>query len=162
MARPKSPTFAAAILGEEDVGGLEVAVDDALGVEVRKRSTDIRGHRKCSFNWRRAILEQAGDVAAGHVLLDDEWSALLFTDIEDAHEMRVRTHAAHCLGFADGAGRVLGLKAFDADMSEGNVAVEAGVMGQEDALATTLPEEAAHLIAPGDEGLGIASIRGAR
>ena len=50
------------------------------------------------------------------------------------------------------AGKVV--EAFGADLGESDVAVEGGVMGEEDALAAALAEEAFDAVAAGDEGGG--------
>ncbi len=51
--------------------------------------------------------------------------------------------AGHGLGFAEDALAALFVEAVGADGAEGDFAVEAGVMGEEDALASALAEEAA-------------------
>ncbi len=48
------------------------------------------------------------------------------------------------------AGKVV--EAFGADLGESDVAVEGGVMGEEDALAAALAEESLYAVAAGHEG----------
>ena len=78
--------------------------------------------------------------------------AILFADVEDGDDVGVVTEAGHGLGFAAYALQAQEVEAVGLDHGEGDVAVEAGVVGQVDALAPALAQERAHFVAAGGEG----------
>ena len=67
--QPEVAEFGGAVLGQPDVAGLEVAVDDAVLVGIGQRLADLVGDAQ-RVGQRRAMLGSGGDqpfdVAAGH------------------------------------------------------------------------------------------------
>ena len=92
------------VVVEPDVGGLQIAVDDAARVGVLEGAADVG----CDLNRPRhrqmAPLggEKPGDVAPGHVFADDVGIVVLLAGVEDADDVRVIAQLAHRLRLAPG------------------------------------------------------------
>lgn len=97
-------------------------------------------------------LELALDVAALHQFGDDVRRTCpagrgLLAHVEDRDEVRVRAHAPHRLRLAHDALPPDLVEPVRLDQRERDVAVEQRVVREEDALASALAEEPAHLVA---------------
>ena len=80
------------------------------------------------------------------------WVALLLAYVVDGHKVGMCPQAGHRLRLAHDALTGQVVEAFGAYLGEGNVAVEGGVVGQEDALAAALAEEPFDPVAARYEG----------
>ena len=86
LARPKSRTLACqrlAGLNEEDVGRLDVAVDDAAGVRGDERVSDLGGDVEDFFGGHGAGEDAGAERFALEQLHDEVGVAVLLADIED-------------------------------------------------------------------------------
>ena len=91
------------------------------------------------------MFEHPVEVAAAHVLRDDvrlSFPRTIVADVEDGDDVRVVAEAAHRLRLALDAGEAGFVQAFGLDDGDGDVAVELRVVGEVDALAAALAEEA--------------------
>ena len=90
-AMPKSMTFTAPGLGEHDVGGLEIAMDDAQAVSVRERGqrlhAEVRGLRSCGE--RAFARHERLERLAAHELHDHEPLAFVLEQLVDGGDARM-------------------------------------------------------------------------
>ena len=129
-----------ALRGQPDVARLEVAVHDAALVREREPSghalRDLERPRQRQRTAR--LLQLALDVAAREQLVDDVRRGRFFADLEDRDDVRVRAEAAHRLRLAHDALAPDLVEAVGLDQRERDIAVEARVVREEDALLAAL------------------------
>ena len=118
-------------------------MDYAPGVGVLEGAGDVGGDPRRPLDRERTALgrEQGLDVAAGHVLADDEGVPALHARVEDADDVRVVPELPHRLRLAVGARLDRGCHALCVEQGHSDLAAGRGVVGQVDALASPLPEE---------------------
>ena len=146
-----------AVARQEDVGGLDVTVDQPGLVDEMQTLCGTFRDFEDAFDGEavRGFFEQGGGVAAVHVLLDHVHVALVLADVVDGDDVGVGAESGHGLGLALDALAVHRVQAFAADDGEGDLAIEAFIVGQEDAFAPALAEEPFDAVATGDEGRGM-------
>ena len=161
-ARPKSPIFATPSEVSQTLPGLRSRCTMPRScANARPRATPFAiSSVRASGSGPACLLELALDVAAGEQLVDDVGRAAFFADLEDRDDVRVRAEAAHRLRLAHDALAPDIVEAVRLDQREGDVAVEARVVREEDALLAALAEEPTHLVAAGGEGGRLLGRRG--
>jgi hypothetical protein len=83
------------VLVDEDVVGLEIAMNDALGVQIDHRLAQLRGDREAQFPRHVAIaLEQRRDVARRQIFGHNVDVGTVFTDTQKLQNKRM----THCAG----------------------------------------------------------------
>jgi hypothetical protein len=97
---------------------------------------------------------RAIDGAAGHVLADDVWLAVVLADVVDGDDVGVAAELAHGLRLALNAGEAGVVEALGLNDGHGDLAVEALVVGEVDALASAFAEEVFHVVAAARERIG--------
>jgi hypothetical protein len=102
----------------------------------------------------RRLLEQVFDRASFHELAHYVGLPGLIPQVMDSNDVGVIAQAAHGLGFTADTSEAGRAEALSLDESKGYVPVEAGVVGQVDALPAALTEETLDLVAAGDKGRG--------
>ncbi len=144
----------AAVLGEPDVAGLEVAVDHAALVRVLEGPAQLlgdaqrlRGRESAALGLGKAALQ----VASRHVLAHDVEVPVVVTDVVDGHDVGMVAEPPHGLGLARHASAAGLVEALGLDQGQRDLAVEPLVAGQVDALLGALAEQALHLVAAGGE-----------
>jgi hypothetical protein len=142
------------VVVQPDVGRLQVAVNDPAGVRVLEGAADVGGDPDRALHREPAALgrHQALDVAAGHVLADDEGIAVLLAGIENRDDVLMVSELAHRFSLAlrprlDGRGDPLGV-----EQCHGDLRARGRVLRQVDPLAATLAEEALDPVAACDLG----------
>ncbi len=144
-----------AVGGDEDVGGLEVAVDEAAAMDEGEATADVLRDGEGAFHRQAVVLgllKEPGDIPAAHELFDDERRAVVVADVVDGDEVGMTPEASHRLRFTVHPFVADEVEPVCADRAEGHLAVEAAVVSEEDALASTFAEEALDAVAAGDEG----------
>ena len=141
--------------GDEDVAGLEVAVEDALGVRVADRRRDLDAEPAHLLERQRAVAEPVQQRLPLDVLHDETGPVLVVDDVVDLRDVRV-------IEQRDGAGLALQEDAipgaFDQRVAEhldGDVAIQARIAREEHfrhAASAQLPDDlvAADLCAEGE------------
>ena len=79
-----------AVLGQQDVGGLDVAVDEAGGVGDRQRAGDLGGDVGGDPRVDLAVVEPGAQGLAAHQLHDDGLDAVVAARVVDVDDRRVR------------------------------------------------------------------------
>jgi hypothetical protein len=85
--------------GEHDVGGFEIAVDDAMAVGAVQRIANFHRHSQCFVNWQGASPQPLRERRPLDVLHDDVVGFALAPHIEDGTDVRVTQTRQRC-GFA--------------------------------------------------------------
>ncbi len=137
-----------AVFLDEDVGGLDVAVDDARLVGVREPGQHLHDHRDLALErHRRRLAHGLLEVLALQELHRDEGRAVgVVAQVEDHHHVRVG-HLGDRAGLALETGLQLGVVGDLGDHDlEGHVAVEHGVVGQVHLAHGALAEGAEDLV----------------
>ena len=78
-----------AVARQHQVLGLQVAVDDAVGVGAREGARRLRGEVEELAERQRLVRERLAQRAALHQLHRDVEGALLVADVEHRHDVRV-------------------------------------------------------------------------
>jgi hypothetical protein len=137
--------FGLAAAGDEDVGGLDVAMDDALGVGGVEGVGDFEGDFEEGVEVEGVAVDAMLKGGAVEILHGDEGLAVLFADVVDGADVGV-VQGGGRLGFAFEAGEGLGILGdVVGEEFQGDVAVKARVLGFVDnahAAATELFEHA--------------------
>src|SRR4051812_31989804 len=102
----------------------------------------------------RALLESGIEVTAHHELGDEVWLSLLFAQVQDGHNIRVRAQAAHRPRFAPHSLPTRLVQPFSLDQCKGHVAIEQAIVGSVHPLLAALAEEVPDLIATAAETSG--------
>src|SRR5262249_27247619 len=135
-------------LADEDVRGLEVAVDDPAVVRGVAGAGDV-------LEDGDALVEAEGDLAHGGRVagLPGEEGALVGdARVVEAHDVGV-LEAGKSVHLAAEALRVAGAR--PREELHGDLAAELGVPGEEDAAARSAPDRAKDLVAPDRRGGGL-------
>ncbi len=74
---------------DDDVGGLEIAMDDAPLVRMRQRARDLRAVPKYGFDGQAVERQHLGERTAVHVLHRDEHAAAGIADLVDGADVRM-------------------------------------------------------------------------
>ena len=129
LARPKSRILAWPALGHKDIGGLDIAVNDILGVRGVERVSDLDGQREQAIEFERMAGDHMLQRRAIQKLHGDEGLAVLFANVVDGADvgmvqcrsgLRLPPKPLQCLMVAGHVFR---------EKLEGHEAVEAGVLG---------------------------------
>ena len=91
---------------------------------------------------------------SGHVLADDVRQPTLIADVEGRDDVGVVAQPTHRLGLAADALQAGLVQPFGLDHGDRHVPVQAGVVGEVDALAAALAQETLDLVTPAGEGGG--------
>ena len=137
----------AAVLGEPDVVGLDVAVDDVVRVGVREPGRDLAAEADRVRVARALAVEQLGQRAAAHRAQDEVGEAVVVARVVDGDDVRVVAEAPGDLRLADDA-RPCALGAGGDDDRERHLAVQPLVVGEVDLLRRPAAEAGADLVAP--------------
>jgi hypothetical protein len=143
--------------GEPDVAGLEIAVNDPVHVGVRQRFSDLTGDGD-SLSDGEAVLgrliEHRFEIAADHELRDQVRlrtgsgaRSRLFAEIQDRDDVRMIAELRHGARLPLESGVARRVQAVGLDQGKGDVATEAGVMGEIHTLLAALAEEPCGLVA---------------
>jgi hypothetical protein len=147
---------------EPHVGRLDVAVDDAAGVRVLERATQLVGDAERLLErqpvWLRRV-QQIVDRAAGHVLAHDVGPALVVADVEDRDDVRVVAELAHGTRLAAYALEPGLVEAVGLDERNRDVALEPRVGREVHPLLPALAEQAPDAVAARGDRLGRAAAR---
>ena len=150
---PKSATFTAPVRRHEDVGRLDVAVDDAVAVGEAEGGGDVGRDVGGALRQERAVAAQdVGQRAPVHVLHHHEVRAALTAEVEDADDVGVvevgrrRGLAAEPLDEVR-IGGVLGEQHLDRHRT-----VEQPVAGEEHVGHAAAPDAAVDLVAVVEDG----------
>ena len=132
FGNPKVRDIGFARIVEKDIGRLEIAVDNALGmgiVDGRSDSGEDVGHGP---NRERPVLEPIGERTAGHIAHDDERLAVLLAVVVHRHDAAVLEHR-HGPRLAIEAGAKSRVKKHLARQNlDGHRSSKAGIVGLED------------------------------
>ena len=142
------------VLGEPDVGGLEVPVNDAAGVGVLEGGGELAGDADGVGDGQTVIVgpvEQILDGAAGHELAHDEGPALVVSDVVDGDDVGVVTEERHRLGLATDAHQPGFVQTLGLHRGQGDLAPQRRVVGGIDALAAAFTEKPPDQIAAAAE-----------
>ena len=101
------------------------------------------------------LLQQRLNIAAGHERQDHVGLARLIAEVEDLDDVRMVPKSSHGLGLAGYAYTGGRIQSLSLDDSEGNVAIEHGVVGLVDALLASLAKEVFDLVPAVGEGGGL-------
>ena len=119
------------VAAQQDVGRLDVAVDDAGGMgvveRIRDRTHDL--HRAARLD--RAARQDVGERLTVHVFHDEKHGFVVLVDVEDRDEVLVAQRGAE-LGLALEAARVDVVALARVHALHGDIAVEPLVVGQVD------------------------------
>ncbi len=119
-----------AVLADQDVSGLDVAMHHSLRVRVVERLAEVEHHPPDLLRPHRAAPEHTRQRLAVHVLHDDQHALVVGGGVEHRDEVRVVQRCAE-LRLAGEAlldvGRAVGVQALD-----GNLAAETLVLAEED------------------------------
>ena len=77
------------LLGQHDVGGLQIAVQKPAGMGFLERLGDLSGHAQRLGERQSAVLQPAMQRLAGDVLHHQEQRVAVFADLEDLADVRV-------------------------------------------------------------------------
>ncbi len=147
-----------AVLGELDVGGFEVAVDDAGFVGGFEPGGDLASSSQGLVERERAVVEPLGQVFAGNELHGEEMGFLILVYAVDAGDVGV-VQARQEAGFAVEAGQavLVGGEVRGEDL-DGDFAVKCGVRGLPDrthaAFADLLDQAVVEQLLSGFDGQG--------
>ncbi len=89
LARPKSRSFTLSVARQEDVLGLQVAVDDAGGVGGREALCDLDRGGGDDLDGERPAVEAVPERLALEELGDEVGDAVVAPDVEDGEDVRV-------------------------------------------------------------------------
>jgi len=141
-----------AVLGQPDVLRLHVAVNDAVAVRVLESLEHLIGDAEHGLD-RQTVLARAKQAAAerpsGHVLAHHIGDAVFLAAVVDRHDSRVVGEARDRAGLEIDARQSGRVESVGTDERDRDVAVEARVAREIDALVRALAEEAAHAITAG-------------
>ena len=116
-------------LGDEDICGLDVAMNDAFGVGGIERVGDLDGQTERDVGLERAAGDAMFQRDPFEEFHGDEGLAILLADIVDGADVGV-VECGGSLGFALKAGEGLGIAGnLFGEKFEGDEAAEAGVFG---------------------------------
>jgi len=73
----------------DDVAGLQVAMDDALFVRLFERGSDLAAQRQHFYGGKGTRLQSLRERVAGHILYDEIVRAALLADIIDSSDVGV-------------------------------------------------------------------------
>ena len=76
-------------VGEHDVAGLEIAMDDPLAVRRAERARNRDGDLECLVKRERAFLDAGGESLALEVLHGDEGPATVFSKVINRADVRM-------------------------------------------------------------------------
>jgi len=130
--------FGVAEFGDKDIGGLDVAMNDAAGVSGLEAGGDVDGNVEEFIGIERLVTQEMLESEAIEKFHGDESLAVLLTDIVNGADIRM-IEGGSGLRFALEAGEGLWIEGdFGRKEFEGDKAVQAGVFGFVDnAHATT-------------------------
>ena len=116
------------ILGDHDVSGLEVAMNNARGMRLRQRVRNLNAISDGFTQFELALLDHRRQRRPAHVLHYDEVGVVLGVDFVDGDDIgMIERGSRHGLTLEAGASslgqRAIGRKNFD-----GNVAIKPGIM----------------------------------
>jgi len=120
--------FGVAARGDENIGGLDIAMQDALGVGGVERVSDVDADVQQAVEFQRRTVDQVFERGAFHELHNQECAAIFFADIVDSADIGVIQRGSS-FGFAAESLQRCGIpgerigKKFD-----GDEAFEAGVL----------------------------------
>jgi len=144
-----------AIFGEPDVPRLQIAVDDPVAMSVLEGLAELIGDLQDLPQGKAVLLrpsEQLCQIAPGHVLGHDVGLAAFFAGVEDGDYVRMVAEPRHRLDLALHAGEPTFVQPLGLDDRDGNIAFEAAVSCEIDALAGALAQDAPHAEAPAGKG----------
>jgi hypothetical protein len=120
---------------DQDVGGLEIAVDDAMAVRVLHGVEDLQHHLDGAWCRQAALLAQLLCEGATLDILEHEVGiAVLFAGIEDRHDVRV-AQLADCARLVHQCAFACLVPAGEMQRLDGDLALQMGIVGQiDDAL----------------------------
>ena len=116
-------------LGDEDVRGLDVAMDDAAGVRRVERVGDLDAERKDGFEFHRAAADQVLERRTVEELHDEEGAAVVLADVVNGADIGMIQSGS---GFGFAAKTLEGLailREIFGKKLQGDEAAEARVLG---------------------------------
>jgi hypothetical protein len=137
-------------VGQPDVSGLEVAVNDPVLMGVFEGAADLLGDAQRLLDGEpevRGLAQPRLHRAPLHQLAHDVGLAVLLADVEDRDDVWVIAQAPHGLGLAAHAREPLGVEPVGLHQRQRHLAVESRVPGQVDPLAGALAEETRRSVA---------------
>ena len=156
-----------AVAPHEDVGRLDVAVDDAADVRRVEGLRDLGGHAGGLARRERPVLAQdRGEVLAVDQLHDDVRARAVLAEVEHRHDARVAERRRRPGLVAEPAEEVGVLAELGAEELDGDVAIQLGVAGAVDRRHPALAEELDQAVAAAEDapdlGHGVLSLPRAR
>ncbi len=136
------------VLRQEEVGGLEVAVDDAVLVRGGEAAGDLLGVLDGLAERQRAGGEHLAERAALEELGDEVGGAVVGADVEEGEDVGVVEGAGEAGLLLEAAEAVGVLAVLGGEDLDGDVAVEAGVAGAVDLAHPAGPDRAPDLVRP--------------
>lgn len=119
-------------------------MDYAVRVGVLERLADLVGDAERLLQGKPMALgplDEPFDIAAAHELGHEIGLAALLTDVVNGDDVLVVAQLTHRLGLTANPGLPLRIEAIGLDERERHIPVELGVVREEDAFLTALPEE---------------------
>jgi hypothetical protein len=127
MGRARGKSMSLPAFGQHDVGGLEVAMDDAAAMRTVERAGDFDPVARDLASWQRSFLEAGGEGFALEVLHHQVVEVVLAPNVVERADVRVR-ELGDGAGFALEAGADLGIRGeVGGEDLDGDRAAEAGI-----------------------------------